>query len=281
MSHVPSYAAIVLYHRLGESVVATLDAVTNQSVVPTETLLVDNASEDGVAGPAARAAGAALLELGHNGGYAAGMNAGARHLQHDHVDYLLFITHEVRLPRTAVATMLDLAVRTGAPAVAPTLVEADGTVFSRGGVMTWPGAARHRRAASAGRIDWLDGAALLVRRDVYESLGGFDEDYFLYWEDVDFTHRARSLGDLAVCDVPVVQSQSGMPVYLNARGRVLFWRKQRRYLRAAIAPVMIAIHLVYAQAYSVWARQNRPAFELAAVARGTADGWSGRLHMGR
>src|SRR5205807_8297 len=42
----------------------------------------------------------------------------------------------------------------------------------------------------AGPVDWATGCCLLVRRSCWEKVGGFDPDFFLYYEDVDFCHRA-------------------------------------------------------------------------------------------
>ena len=42
--------------------------------------------------------------------------------------------------------------------------------------------------------DWVTGCCLLVRRDCLEQLGGFDPDFFLYYEDVDLCRRAREQG---------------------------------------------------------------------------------------
>jgi GT2 family glycosyltransferase len=51
---------------------------------------------------------------------------------------------------------------------------------------------RHRRRPQ--RVPWVTGCCLLLRRDCLEQLGGLDEDFFLYYEDVDLCRRARSCG---------------------------------------------------------------------------------------
>jgi GT2 family glycosyltransferase len=44
------------------------------------------------------------------------------------------------------------------------------------------------------RRDWVSGAAMVVRRAVFEEVGGFDERYFMYFEDVDLCARIRGAG---------------------------------------------------------------------------------------
>jgi GT2 family glycosyltransferase len=42
-------------------------------------------------------------------------------------------------------------------------------------------------------FSWLTGACLAVSKQVWQATGGFDPDYFLYWEDVDYSQRAKAV----------------------------------------------------------------------------------------
>jgi GT2 family glycosyltransferase len=51
-----------------------------------------------------------------------------------------------------------------------------------------------RVRGTAGPVDWIGGASLMIRREVVETIGGMDEGYFLYFEEVDFCFRAKEAG---------------------------------------------------------------------------------------
>ncbi len=87
-------------------------------------------------------------------------------------------------------------------------------------------------------IDWLSGASMLVRREVFERTGPFDEGYFLYFEELDFCRRARDLGHRcfyvpASRVVHIVGQSTGVTVRDRRPGRTpAYWFESRsRYLR--------------------------------------------------
>lgn len=94
----------------------------------------------------------------------------------------------------------DLAV------VGPRLVDKSGSVQEWGAgrkvslsdiILNNLGVIRSRKVWESERkilVDWVSGAAIFVRKDHFDLVGGFDEDFFLYFEDVDFCQRIRNNG---------------------------------------------------------------------------------------
>jgi N-acetylglucosaminyl-diphospho-decaprenol L-rhamnosyltransferase len=87
-----------------------------------------------------------------------------------------------------------------------------------------------------GPVDWVTGAFFLVRTRLMHDLNGFDEDYFLYFEETDFCHRARLNGwltcfepSLTVCHQKPLQNRSVSPMIRlwTRHSRLLYFRKNR------------------------------------------------------
>jgi GT2 family glycosyltransferase len=77
---------------------------------------------------------------------------------------------------------------------------------------------------------FVSGAAMIVRKELFDALGGFDEDYFLYFEDVDLCYRARKLGFNVAFDPDIVIRHLGgasHESYSKQKGE--FYRSQRLY----------------------------------------------------
>jgi N-acetylglucosaminyl-diphospho-decaprenol L-rhamnosyltransferase len=275
-----SYSAVVLYYRAGPILGETLDALLAQSTPPVEVLVVDNASGDGVAGAVVGdRRGVRLLTLERNEGYAGGMNRGAAELAAG-PSHLLFLTHESGLRPGASEALLAAAVQQGAAACGPLLERRrDGSVWSAGGTLSPRGLTGHLPAprttdGHAYEVEWIDGAAMLISRSAFDRIGGFDERFFLYWEDVDICVRLRAEGAiLCAPSAEAVQETGETPPYYAARNRILFWRARGSRARTADAVRSEA----WTALRSVVRRRPRPA-DAAGRLLGVVDGVAGALH---
>ena len=271
-----SYAAVVLYYRRGPDISKTIESIWEQSTPPTEVIVVDNASGDGVLtefdGLWDRTK---VVTLQRNQGYAGGMNAGRKELSQT-PGFVLFVTHEVVLDQSCVGTILqgyhDHPFAIAGPALK---LLGTGEVWSTGGLVDWSGNVSHTGRESDPQqhdVEWLDGSCLLAQTVQFDDVGGFDEDFFLYWEDVDLCSRIRNRGRV-VCDsrARAAQSTGTAPIYYRERNRILFWRKNRRWRMVSIALLEGMTRLM--------ARDLIRRDLEAATARiaGLVDGISGRL----
>jgi hypothetical protein len=186
---------------------------------PHEIIVVDNASTDGsVAGAAPFAPAVRVLRNTVNVGFGRGVNQG---LAASTAPLVLIMNPDCRLEPGATAAMeAVLDVHERCALVGPRILNPDGSIqgsargdpdmltglFGRTTVLRrlvpfLPVARRNvvvDEAIGSGlasvEVDWLSGACMLARRTALEAVGGFDERFFLYWEDADLCRRLRARG---------------------------------------------------------------------------------------
>ena len=92
-------------------------------------------------------------------------------------------------------------------------------------------------------VDWLVGAALLVRGDVLAALGGFDPQFFMYSEETDLCRRIKRAGWRVVYDPAaiVIHAEGRSSGQVSARRHILFNRSKVRYARKWHGPVWAAL----------------------------------------
>lgn len=175
--------------------------------------VVDNGSSDGSLETLAGLPVDAFAS-GRNGGFGFGCNLGAAR---GAAPYILFINPDARISAADLAHLTGvLDAEPDVALVGPRLLEGDGSLMpsmrraQRPGAMIAQALFIHRflpRAAWANEIvqdpaayerpadpEWVSGACMLVRRAAFEAIGGFDEGFFLYCEDMDLCARLRAAG---------------------------------------------------------------------------------------
>ena len=195
-------------------------------------IVVDNASPDGSLELVQHLALTAI-QLSENGGFAHGVNAGWRA---GSAPYVLLLNPDARIDADsleALVSALEEVPRRGA--VAPRIVDDDGfldwsqrryprlrSTYARALFLhrLFPRAdwtdelIRDEEAYTRrGSPDWVSGACVLLRREALEQVGGLDEGFFMYAEDIDLCKRLRSAGyELLYEPAAVVEHEGGASV---------------------------------------------------------------------
>ena len=82
-------------------------------------------------------------------------------------------------------------------------------------------------------IDWMQGSALMLRREVYEQIGGLDEGYVMYSEEVDWCKRAKNAGWRVVYlgNASIIHHGGKSSEQVVAHSHVHFQQSKLRYFR--------------------------------------------------
>jgi GT2 family glycosyltransferase len=239
-------------------------------------IVVDNASTDGSADSVAELP-LTLIRSETNRGFAGGCNLGWRAGE---APFVLFLNPDASIEQESIGRLVRVLDDSRVGAAGPKIVRPGGDLhfsqrrfprlrslyaqalflhrlFPRA---DWSDEVIRAREAYAepGSPDWVSGACVMVRRSALEALGGFDERFFMYWEDTDLCQRLRTLGLGVRYEPRAVAAHVGgasapraelTPVL--AASRMLYSRKYRSRAGVAVERLGIALgaitHLLVAR----------------------------------
>jgi N-acetylglucosaminyl-diphospho-decaprenol L-rhamnosyltransferase len=217
----PSVLTVLLNWRTAEMTIrAAKAAEAAMEGIPGAITVVDNASGDGsfeaIQAALADRARISIVQSGQNGGFGAGNNVGIRRGLPDGTrpDFVYIQNSDAFPAPDAIRTLQDyLDAHPQVGMVGSYIHGPDGkphvTCFRFPSVASeFEGAARtgpisrllaHRKVpigvpAASGPVDWLAGASLMIREEVVQTVGLFDENFFLYFEETDLCRRAAEAG---------------------------------------------------------------------------------------
>lgn len=207
-----SVAAVAVTYSPGDTLAAFLDSLATATSLPLDIVLADNGSEDGSVQLAAQEPNVRLVETGSNLGYGGAANMGVRATT---AEFVVVANPDVIWEPGSLDRLLAAAARwpKGA-AFGPLIHTPEAEIYPSARALPslgrgighalcgwwwptnpWTAAYRVERDKPAERTaGWLSGACLLLRRDAFDAVGGFDAGYFMYFEDLDLGDRFGRAG---------------------------------------------------------------------------------------
>lgn len=276
----------------------TADCLTSLSRVegaPVRVILVDNGSSpDSVDRLERRFPEVLVIRLPENRGFAAGNNVGIERAIQEGARHILLLNNDTLVDPTFLQPLLEGLATPGVGVVGPKILcHPDVTrLWFAGAMIDWrTGRQWHLGANEPDRgqrdlpleVDYITACCLLAPARVFQEIGGLDERYFIYFEETDWSLRARRRG-YRCRYIPrsriwhkVSQAmKTGSPTsdYYYARNRLLFIRSHappRRRLR------LIALYTARSLRYAYTLRTQGHPQNAAAVFRGVQDFYRGRV----
>lgn len=241
-----------------------------------EVIVVDNASNDGTVElirkefPQVR-----LIVNTQNLGFAKANNQG---IQKSQGEYLVLLNPDTKLPQNTFQKMMDLLKENQKIGlVGPTLQNSNDTLQSSIGEFPtltsltfqavyldriWPFytflpavfySLQHPIYQKSASVSWLSGACLMFRRNLIEKIGLLDENFFMYYEDVDFCYRARKIGqecyylkDAQIYHFQGASTVKGINYSIARRFRSLkyYFHQHKSQFAQALLPLILTFYLI-------------------------------------
>jgi N-acetylglucosaminyl-diphospho-decaprenol L-rhamnosyltransferase len=250
-----------------------LSSLADEIAAGVRVVIADNASADRATTERIAAShGATVLPLDRNLGYGGAVNRAVRSLPPE-VDAVLVCNPDVLVGVQALDRLrecLDDDRTIGA--VGPRILNEDGSLYPsarripslRTGIghalfvhvwptNPWTRAYRSEDELTARDVGWLSGACLLVRRSVFDRLSGFDEGYFMYFEDVDLGYRIGRAGfrnryqpDASVVHVGGLSTQRESKRMIRAHHESAYRFLANKYSGPLLAPLRAVLRAALA-----------------------------------
>jgi GT2 family glycosyltransferase len=195
-----------------------------------------------------------LVEAADNRGFGAAVNLGIETAISLGSTIFTLINPDAQIEVSVASALFEECKQNPMAMVAPKIIASDGSIFFDGAFLDMcDGRVRGFRSVEQpsitrenstgvvnGRVHpiepWLTGACVALSRELYDRIGGMDDRFFLYWEDIDLSYRARRAGAALIIrsDLTVIHDEGGTQgerrgraksniyYYYNCRNRLLF-----------------------------------------------------------
>lgn len=245
-----------------------------------QTFIVDNGSSEAVLNKLIKTyPQIILIENKINYGFAKGINYGLKFAFQEGIDWLLLLNDDTLVDKNFLTTLITSAEKKGYLICGPKIVTKDNLIWSLGGEIdkksfsgTLIGYGQKNRLVKEEKaVDYISGTAMLVNRKIFEKIGFLDEDYYLYYDDVDFCLRAKKAGfssyivptaEIVHLETATIKKNSPSHYYHAAKSRLIFIFKRaplKIKLRELLYLIKKTVNLLFEK------NPNRQKYELLAI----------------
>ena len=209
-----SLGLVVVSYRSSEELKNFLTSLSESSVVPGEIVVVDNSPEESAVPVVKGLPQVSVIHRSDNPGYGAAVNVGVASLS-EACEWVVVCNPDIVVGSNTLEILVEESEnRPQTGSLGPAIANEDGSLYPSARALptlgvgighallgiVWPSNPWTRayrgdyRASSTRVAGWLSGSFLLLNREAFDGIGGFDEGYFMFFEDVDLGARLGQAG---------------------------------------------------------------------------------------
>ncbi len=259
-------------------------------------VVVDNASNSD-AGQLSKLDSIKFIGLSENLGFSGGNNVGIRYAIENGAEYIMLLNNDTVVKPDFLSILIDSSVKKKAMVLTPLINyfdDKDQIWYAGGFISKLRGSAvsltkrdNHKKNTVEEFVEFASGCCMLFHKDVIKKVGYWDENYFLYLEDADFSKRCRDAGFKILLNpssqiyhkvnASTSSGNSSIPLYYMTRNRLYFTQKFfPKYLS------LVKIYLLITMfGKSIWWVLNRRKENLKIVLKAFSDFDKNKMGKGK
>jgi GT2 family glycosyltransferase len=178
------------------------------------------------------------INSGANLGFAKGVNIGIKKALEDKADYVVLLNNDTSSNNDFLLPLVEVLERNKQIGIAGPVIKfraADTFLFDHGGELSpYTGSSNHDNRKKPAKdevllVDFISGCCMMIKADLLKTIGLFDENYFMYYEDVDFCLRAKKSNfSIAVVPVSIINHALSKSVGRNSPTLIYHLTKSRK-----------------------------------------------------
>ena len=277
-------AIIILNFKVKEDTCRCIESVQNSDYKNLQIIVVNNSFDDELEEEIKNFKDVLFIQNKENLGFTGGNNVGVKYALLSGADYIFILNPDTLIDKDCISALIK-TVNVG-DILGPKIYFANSKkIWYAGGILDKLNViGKHRgvdeidkaQYENTEETDYVSGAAMFVKRKVFDSVGLFDEKYFLYYEDADLSERVKNAGYKIIYAPAAIiwhknagsagGSGSRLQDYYTTRNRLLFGMEYAS-LRAKIALIKESLKLLFLGRY--WQKKGVADFYLKRFQKGS------------
>ena len=200
----PKIAVIIINWKKYDFTSKCIDSVINSSFKNFKIILIDNEYQKSMSDQLKKSKKIHLIRNKKNEGFARANNQGIKYSIKNGFDYMLLLNNDTLIKNDLLDSLIRQSNTLNQTIIQPLILNYNGTkIWNAGGTINYflgtfqtlkKGVSFKNFKINREYTDWFTGCCVLIKTDVFKDIGYFDERFFAYYEDVDFSIRLKKMG---------------------------------------------------------------------------------------